>query len=260
MCTWPCPESSSSCGLGIARVADGRVLFLQAVHRGADLVLVAAALRLDGVGDQRLGERDRRDADLGGRIGQQIVRVRILQFGHGAEIAGAELGDVCLRLALQREQMAQRSLAVARVVVDRGVRLQGAADDAQHRDAARERIGDRLPHERGGGAGVVGRHARRVAVGVNRGEPRSAGDGTSVTMASSSGCAPMALRPETHTSGKSLPAAVAARSPAVNCSCVSVPLAKNASINCSSASATISISAVRACAARSAMAAGISPW
>ena len=37
-------------GLRIAAVADRRILFLEAVHRGADLVLVAAALRLDRVG------------------------------------------------------------------------------------------------------------------------------------------------------------------------------------------------------------------
>ena len=41
-------------GLRVAVVADGRVLFLQAVQRGADLLFVAAALRLDRVGDDRL--------------------------------------------------------------------------------------------------------------------------------------------------------------------------------------------------------------
>ena len=37
-------------GLRIAAVADRRILFLEPVHRRADLVLVAAGLRLDRVG------------------------------------------------------------------------------------------------------------------------------------------------------------------------------------------------------------------
>ena len=48
--------------LRVAVVADARILFLQPVQRRADLVLVAAALRLDRVGDHRLRELDRRDA------------------------------------------------------------------------------------------------------------------------------------------------------------------------------------------------------
>ena len=43
--------------LRIARVADRRILLLEAMHRRADLVFVAAALRLDRVGQHRLGER-----------------------------------------------------------------------------------------------------------------------------------------------------------------------------------------------------------
>ena len=50
-------------GLRIAAVADRRVLFLEPVHRRADLVLVAAALRLDRVGEHRLGELHRREGD-----------------------------------------------------------------------------------------------------------------------------------------------------------------------------------------------------
>ena len=46
-------------GLRIAAVADRRVFFLQPVHRRADLVFVAAALRLDGVRQNRLREFQR---------------------------------------------------------------------------------------------------------------------------------------------------------------------------------------------------------
>ena len=49
-------------GLRVARVADTRVFLAQPLHGGADLVLVAAALRLDRVGEHRFRELDRRDA------------------------------------------------------------------------------------------------------------------------------------------------------------------------------------------------------
>ena len=65
-------------------------------------------------------------------------------------------------------------------------------------------------------------------------------------MASSSGWTPMLSAADVHSSGNNLPDAVAARSPATNCSCVSVPASKNFSISDSSASATISMSASRA--------------
>ena len=57
-------------GLRVARVADARVLLAQPLHGGADLVLVAAALRLDGIGEHRFGERDRRHLDRGALVGR----------------------------------------------------------------------------------------------------------------------------------------------------------------------------------------------
>ena len=57
----------------------------------------------------------------------------------------------------------RRSAASLRLVVDGRIGLERAGDDAEHRDAAGERIGDRLPHERGGRRLVVGlaRRSRR---------------------------------------------------------------------------------------------------
>src|SRR5262249_9392806 len=60
------PRQQQLLGLLVATVADRRILFLEAVHRGADLVLVPAALRLDRIGQHRLRELDRREADLVG--------------------------------------------------------------------------------------------------------------------------------------------------------------------------------------------------
>ena len=94
-------------GLRIALVADGAVLFLEPVHRGADLVFVAAALRLDGVRQHRLGERDRREGDAGGLVGQRVVGARVLQLGDRAEVAGLELRHGGRRLALHHDQVAE---------------------------------------------------------------------------------------------------------------------------------------------------------
>ena len=58
-------------GLRVAGVVDRRVLFLEPVHRAADLVLVAAALRLDRVGQHGLRELDRRDLHLRALLGER---------------------------------------------------------------------------------------------------------------------------------------------------------------------------------------------
>ncbi len=81
-----------------------------------------------------------------------------------------QLRDVGLRFALERQQVAEALDAVARVVVDVGVGFDRSADDAQHRDPAGERIGNRLPHEGRVGSIVDGFHRRVVAAGVDGGE------------------------------------------------------------------------------------------
>ena len=141
--------------LRVARVADRRIFLPQPLHRRADLVLVAAALRLDGVGEHRLGKLDLGELHGGGLLGQHVVRLGFLQLGDGPEIARLQLGHVRVGLALEGNQVAEPLGGVVREVVHRRVRLQRSRDDAQHRDAAGERIGDGLPHER-----HVGRRCR----------------------------------------------------------------------------------------------------
>ena len=88
-------------GLRIAAVVDGRILLLQPVERRADLVLVAARLRLDGVGENRLGERQRRERERRLLVGERVAGLRFLQLGDGAEVAGLQLGHLGVGLALQ---------------------------------------------------------------------------------------------------------------------------------------------------------------
>ena len=134
--------------LRIAAVADRRILFLEAVHRRADLVFVAAALRLDGVRQHRLRKFQRGKHGRIRFVAERVVGERVLQLRHGAEVAGAQLRHVRLRLALEQHDVAEPLGRVARLVVHGRVGLQHARHDAEHRDAAGKRIGNRLPDER----------------------------------------------------------------------------------------------------------------
>ncbi len=104
-------------GLRIAAVLDRRILFLEPVHRRADLVLVAARLRLDRVREHRFGERDGRKGDRARLVAERVVGQRVLELRHGAEVAGLDLRHVRLRLALEQRDVAEPFLAVARLVV-----------------------------------------------------------------------------------------------------------------------------------------------
>ena len=75
--------------LRIAVVADRRVFLLQPVQRGADLLLVAAALRLDRVGEHRLRELDGRHGERYALVDQHVARLCFLQLRDGAEVARA---------------------------------------------------------------------------------------------------------------------------------------------------------------------------
>ena len=80
---------------------------MQPLHGGADLVLVAAALGLDGVGEHGLRERERRHGESGALVAERVARARVLELGDRAEVAGVQLGHVRLRLALDDEHVAE---------------------------------------------------------------------------------------------------------------------------------------------------------
>ena len=93
--------------------------------------------------------------------------MRVLQLGHGAQVARFQLGNVRLGLPLQRHQVAEPLGRITREIVDGAIRFDRSRDRAQHRDAPGERIGDGLPGNRHVRRGV-GRLDRRVrAVLVN---------------------------------------------------------------------------------------------
>ena len=80
-------------GLRIAEEADEQVLFHELVNGGGELVFVGAGLGLDGVGHGRLGEGMEIDLDVGALCAERVAGEGDAELGHGAEVAGVELGD-----------------------------------------------------------------------------------------------------------------------------------------------------------------------
>ena len=139
-----------------------------------------------------------------------VVGVRVLQLGDGAEVAGLELGHVRLGLALEQPAGGRDAREASRVTL-RTVASDFSVprDDAQHRDAAGERIGNRLPDE-GGVArrssaaltAIVVRRFASSAAELALGGRRDVGDDARRAAA---GCRWRAVA-DVQSSGKSLPA------------------------------------------------------
>ena len=93
----------------------------------------------------------------------------VAELGHGAEVAGVELGDFDGLAALHDAEVRELFLAAAGVVLERGVVLDDAADDLEEGDAAGEGIGHGFEdHERrSGSVSATLRTMVRVVVGVH---------------------------------------------------------------------------------------------
>ena len=198
-----------------------------------------------------------RERDRVALVAERVVGQRVLQLGDRAEIAGLDLRHARLRLALQQQQVAEALGRVARLVVDGRIGLERAGDDAEHRDPSGERIGNGLPHERGGRFLLVG-VARDLGAGLVRrretaDRPATADSDDRVEQLLD---ADVERSPTCRPAETASPAMVAPRSPAISSSSVSVPASKNFSISFSSFSATISMSASRAASTAAVMSAG----
>ena len=158
-------------GLRVARVADRRVLFHQARQRLADLVLVAAALRLDRIGQQRLGEGDGRERRPLAPLSASTSLVSVSFSLATAPMSPAFSSVTCVCcLPCSTSRWPRRSCASLVSVEDRRVGLQRAADDAEHRDAAGERRRRRSSRR-------TRRRARRRRPRRAVGSPAPRGDG-----------------------------------------------------------------------------------
>ncbi len=161
MCIWPWPASSSSCVCGsrwylIVLSSSSRRCIAVLILSSSPRLFGSMAYDSTGSGNGIVGNVI--PAALSASVS---LVLRVLQFGDGADVAGLELRHVRGRLALQRDQMAEALLRALRRVGHRRVRLQAALVDAEHRDAAGELIGHRLPDERGVWRLLIGRLGHR---------------------------------------------------------------------------------------------------
>ena len=97
-------------GLVVAAERQRRVLLGQAPKGGAHLLLVALGLRLDREAHHRLGEVERRDVHRCVGAEQHVAGGRLLQLGHGADVALTELVRLLVILPLEDEQLADALL------------------------------------------------------------------------------------------------------------------------------------------------------
>ena len=108
--------------------ANGRILFLDTVQTGDDLVVFALLLRRHSKADARLGEIDRIELHGGGRIAKRIAGRGILELRNGADVPCVQLADV---LALFPTEKHGRGglFGLLRVgIVQLGVHVDGAAE------------------------------------------------------------------------------------------------------------------------------------
>ena len=152
--------------------AHGRLLLEHALEGGAHLVEVALGLRLDGDHQRRRREVERRQ-----RQRLLLRRQRVAGLGHGqlrdrADLAGLELADRLLLLAVEQQQLADPLVLAAGRVPDVGLRVERAGEHAQVGQPADERVRGGLEdaHQQRAGfvRGDLDRGARLVG-GLRRG-------------------------------------------------------------------------------------------
>ncbi len=129
-----------------------------------ELVLVIAALGLDGEGDGRLGQRDPGKADGVGLVAHGVAGEGVTQFGHGADVAGVQLRYRDKVLALRNREMCQLFRCAASEVLQRGVVLHHAGEDFEERDASGKRIVGGLEDVNGSWRGITDLEIGSVAV------------------------------------------------------------------------------------------------
>jgi hypothetical protein len=125
------------------------------VDGGRELVLVGAGLGLDGVGHGGLGRLGHVDLEVGAFLAEGVAGERVAELAHCAEIAGVELGDFDGLAALHDAEVREFFLAAARVVLERGVVFDDAADDFEESDAAGKGVGHGFEDDSAGDGPVV---------------------------------------------------------------------------------------------------------
>ena len=150
--------------LGVELVVEGRVLFVELVQAGRQLVLLPPLLHLHGHRDDRLGEGDLGQDQRVLPRGQGVVGMRVAELGHDADVPGAQLGDLGALLPHRHAQVVQLLHGLAGRVPDVLAVPHGAGEHPEVGDVPHVGLGDGLEH--------LGRE--RAAVRGTQGDPLGA--------------------------------------------------------------------------------------
>ena len=121
----------------------------------ASLSSSALLFGLDGRGQHRGRRLERLDGDVGPPLGEDVAGRRVVQLGHGGDVAGRHLRGRLLLPAPQGQQLVEALVGHGPAVGQHGVGLHLARHHLEHVDPADVGVGDRLEHE--GGRRPVGR-------------------------------------------------------------------------------------------------------
>ena len=159
---------------------NGRLLLEHARQRRTHLVEIALALWLDGDHQRRLGEAERRQDQRLLADAQRVAGGGHGQLGDRADLAGLELADRLLLLAVEEEQLADPLVLALAAVPDVGLRMERARQHPQIGQPPDERVGGRLEHAHEQRSVLVGLDLHRSAALVLRLRRRLVGRGGEV--------------------------------------------------------------------------------
>ncbi len=121
--------------LRIAEEPNQQVFFHQLVNRRRELVFIGAALGLNGVSHGRLRQRRQIHLNIPALRSQRVAGQRIAQLGNSAQIAGMQFSYFNGLSPLHRAQVREALLSAPRVVLERRIVLDHAADHLEEADA-----------------------------------------------------------------------------------------------------------------------------
>jgi hypothetical protein len=146
----------SLAGLRVAPDPEGRVLFLQLLQRGGQLVLVGLGLGLDGDVDDRIGELHRLEDDRLVLVGQGVAGAGVLEADGRGNVAGEHFLDLVPLVGVHLQQPADPLPLVLGAVVDVAPALERAGVHPEEGEPADIRVGRHLERERREGLAVRG--------------------------------------------------------------------------------------------------------
>lgn len=114
--------------LGVDVDAEGRVLALESVHRLAEIVGVAGALRLDGQGHDGVGDEHGRHGVGETAVGKGIAGGTV-DAEHGADLTGTDLVDILHLVGVHADDAGDAHLLVGSRVVQVGALAQRSLVD-----------------------------------------------------------------------------------------------------------------------------------